>query len=340
MRRRRPRRSLVAAAAVLLLLAGPAPAALAAPETSDIALGVSQSPQLCAQIVVAVEQGFFKKEGLNPQIRWTPSGREFAEAFASGAVVMGTSGEQPAINLQARNLPVRIFAQLSEMSDSLGAVVKKEIGKPEDLYGRKVAFFPGTTSELLFQSFVRRYKLDAARMQKYHMDMAESVAAFTRGDVDAIFGWEPNVTRAVQAGGKVLASGSQSFVPGQEGPHRMTPGHGVFSVSTEFAKGNPQTVRAVLRALAAANEYLQDPKNLPTVAKWMNKHTNMAVPLIEVTMKATKYSLAIDPTLAEDMAVTMQFMVDKKQIKERRSPADLYVLEPLRDVAPGRVPLK
>lgn len=333
------RRSMVVAVLLAVLL-GPGWLALAAVETADVPIGVSQSPQLCAQVVVALEQGLFKKEGLNPQIRWTPSGREFAEAFASRAVVMGTSGEQPAINLQARNLPVRIFAQLSEMSDSLGAVVKKEIAKPEDLYGKKVAFFPGTTSELLFQSFVRRYKLDPTKMQQFHMDMAESVAAFTRSDVDAIFGWEPNVTRAVQAGGKVLASGSQSFVPGQEGPHRMTPGHGVFSVSTDFAKDNPKTVRAVLKVLAAANEYLQDRNNILTVAKWMNQHTNMAVPLIEVTMKATKYSLAINPTLAGDMAVTVQFMLDKKQIKERRSPSDLYVLEPLRDVAPSLVTVK
>jgi len=332
------RRSIVAAF-VLMSLAWPGWLASAG-ETTDISIGVSQSPQLCAQIVVALEQGLFKKEGLNPQIRWTPSGREFGEAFASRAVVMGTSGEQPAINLQARNLPVRIFAQLSEMSESLGAVVKKDIVKPEDLYGKKTAFFLGTTSELLFQRFVKRYKLDPARMQQFHMDMAESVAAFTRGDVDAIFGWEPNVTRAVQAGGKILASGSQSFVPGQEGPHRMTPGHGVFSVSTDFAKDNPKTVRSVLKILGAANEYLQDKNNIAAVAKWTNKHTNMAVPLVEVTMKATKYSLAIDPALAEDMAVTVQFMLDKKQIKERRGPADLFVLEPLRDVAPGLVTVK
>lgn len=329
------RRPLVLAAVLLAL--GPLTwlTTRATADVTEISMGVSQSPQLCAQIVVALEQGLFKKEGLTPQIRWTPSGREFAEAFASRAVVMGTSGEQPAINLQARGLPIRIFAQLSEMSDSLGAVVKKDVQKPEDLHGRKVAFFPGTTSELLFQSFVRRYKLDPARMQQFHMDMAESVAAFTRGDVDAIFGWEPNVTRAVQAGGKVLASGSQSFVPGQEGPHRMTPGHGVLSINTDFARDNPKTVRAVLKALVAANEFLQDKKNIPTVAAWMNKQTNMAVPLIETTMRATKYSLAIDPTLAEDMAVTMQFMVDKKQIKEKRPPADLYVLEPLRETAPA-----
>jgi ABC-type nitrate/sulfonate/bicarbonate transport system substrate-binding protein len=333
-------RRFIVAAVGLLALAGLGQLTASAVETADIAMGVSQSPQLCAQVVVALEQGLFQKEGLKPEIRWTPSGREFAEAFVSRAVVMGTSGEQPAINLQARNLPVRIFAQLSEMSDSLGAVVKKEINKPEDLYGKKVAFFPGTTSELLFQSFTRRYKLDASKMQQFHMDMAESVAAFTRGDVDAVFGWEPNVTRAVQAGGKVLASGSQSFVPGQEGPHRMTPGHGVFSISLDFAKENPKTIRAVLRALNAANAYLQDKKNIPTVAKWMNKHTHMAVPLIEVTMNATKYSLALDPTLAEDMAVTVQFMLDKKQIRERRGPADLYVLEPLRDVAPSLVSLK
>lgn len=312
----------------------------AAPEVGDVALGVSQSPQLAAQVVVAMEQGYFKREGITPKITWTPSGREFAEAFAARAVVMGTSGEQPAINLAHRGLPVRVFAQLCEMSDSLGAVVKKDVQKPEDLYGRKVAFFPGTTSELLFQSFVRRYKLDAARMQQFHMDPPESVAAFVRGDVDAIFAWEPNVARAVKAGGKVLASGSRSYVAGQEGPHRMAPGHGTFSVSTEFAQKNPQTVRAVLRALVAGNGYLQRPDNIPTVAKWMNKQTNMAVDMIEITMRATKYMIALDPQLLEDMGITQQFMLDKKQISRKVAPRDLYVLEPLRDVDPKLVTMK
>lgn len=319
---------LVTAAAVVVS----AVAVGAAPEVSEVALGVSQSPQLAAQIVVAMEQGYFKKEGITPKITWTPSGREFAEAFAARAVVMGTSGEQPAINLAHRGLPVRVFAQLCEMSDSLGAVVKKDVQKPEDLYGRKVAFFPGTTSELLFQGFVRRYKLDAARLQQFHMDPPESVAAFIRGDVDAIFAWEPNVARAVKAGGKVLASGSRSYVPGQEGPHRMAPGHGAFSVSTDFAQKNPQTVRAVLRAIVAGNDYLQKPDNIPSVARWMNKQTNMPVDLIEVTMRATRYMIALDPQLLEDMGITQQFMLDKKQIARKVPARELYVLDPLRDV--------
>lgn len=325
--------SIVAALAVAVAVG-------ASPEVAEVALGVSQSPQLAAQVVVALEQGYFKKEGITPRITWTPSGREFAEAFAARAVVMGTSGEQPAINLAHRGLPVRVFAQLCEMSSSLGAVVKPAVQKPEDLYGKKVAFFPGTTSELLFQGFVHRYKLDAAKMQQFHMDPPESVAAFVRGDVDAIFAWEPNVARAVKAGGKVLASGSRSFVPGQEGPHRMAPGHGAFSVSTEFAQKNPQTVRAVLRALVAANGYLQSPDNVPAVARFMNKQTNMAVEMIEVTMRATRYTMALDAQLLEDMGVTQQFMLDKKQIAKKIAPRDLYVLEPLRDVDPKLVSMK
>ena len=309
----------------------------AAPETADVPFGVSQSPQLCAQVVVALEQGYFKKEGINPAIKWTPSGREFAEAFAARAVVMGTSGEQPATNLVHRGLPVKIFAQLSEMSDGLGVVVKKEIQKPEDLYGKKVAFFPGTTSELLFQGFVRRYNLDASKVQQFHMDMAESGLAFVRGDVDAIFVWEPNATRALRAGGKLLATGSRSLVPGNEGTHRMAPGHGVFSISTDFAGSNPQTVRAVLRALATANEFIQSKDNIPTVAKWINKHTNMATDLVEVTLRSTRYSMALEPRLVEDMNTTMQFMVDKKQISRRMTPKELYVVEPLRDVDPKLV---
>ena len=309
----------------------------AAPETADVSFGVSQSPQLCAQVVVAIEQGYFKKEGINPAIKWTPSGREFAEAFAARAVVMGTSGEQPATNLVHRGLPVKIFAQLSEMSDGLGVVVKKEIQKPEDLYGKKVAFFPGTTSELLFQGFVRRYNLDASKVQQFHMDMAESGMAFVRGDVDAVFVWEPNATRALRAGGKLLATGSRSLVPGLEGTHRMAPGHGVFSISTDFAASNPQTVRAVLRALSTANEFIQSKDNIPTVAKWINKHTNMSTDLVEVTLRATRYSMALEPRLVEDMNTTMQFMVDKKQISRRMSPRELFVIEPLRDVDPKLV---
>jgi NitT/TauT family transport system substrate-binding protein len=176
-------------------------------------------------------------------------------------------------------------------------------------------------------------------MQQFHMDPPESVAAFIRGDVEAIFAWEPNVTRAVKAGGKVLASGSRSNVPGQEGPHRMAPGHGAFSVNVEFAQKHPQTVRAVLRALVAGNAYLQTPDSIPAVARWMNKQTNMAVEMIEVTMRATRYTMALDRELVEDMGVTQQFMLDKKQIGRKLAPRDLYVVEPLRDVDPKLVTL-
>jgi len=129
-------------------------------------------------------------------------------------------------------------------------------------------------------------------------------------------------------------------VHGQEGPHRMAPGHGAFSISTDFAQKNPQTVRAVLRALVAGNAYLQSPDNIPTVARWMNKQTNMAVDMIEITMRATKYMVALDPQLLEDMGITQQFMVDKKQINAKVAPKDLYVLDPLRDVDPRLVTMK
>jgi hypothetical protein len=50
--------------------------------------------------------------------------------------------------------------------------------------------------------------------------------------------------------------------------------------------------------------------------------------------------IALDPPLLEDMGITQQFMLDKKQISRKVAPKDLYVLEPLGDVDPKLVTMK
>ena len=67
-----------------------------------------------------------------------------------------------------------------------------------------------------------------------------------------------HTTRARKAGnGKILVSGTQSFIPGKEGPKRIYGDHGVLFTSEKYIAEQPQTVKSVLAALVRANDFIE-----------------------------------------------------------------------------------
>lgn len=78
------------------------------------------------------------------------------------------------------------------------------------------------------------------------MKASEAASAFMAGKVDAAITWEPHLSKAVAAGDVLLAS------------TKDTPGliADVLAVREDLAKNNPETVQALVDALAEATEYM------------------------------------------------------------------------------------
>ncbi|MCG8548658.1 MAG: ABC transporter substrate-binding protein [Alphaproteobacteria bacterium] len=292
-----------------------------------------------AEIVIAREKGYFKAVGLDVTVKYFPSGGDLMAAVVGGSVDYGSSGSTPMTTLRGRPFPIKILAQMADISGAQQLIVKQGIKVPKDLYGKKVAMLKGTASELLFDSFVKAFKFDESKVQKIAMGPTEMLSGFIRGDLDMVSLWEPHTTRARKQGnGHILVSGTTSYIPGQEGPKRIYGDHSaLFAQETIIAK-NPKTTRAVLEALAQATEYIaKDPNGANAI---LAKEFGMSSDDMRWIMSVNVYQMVLDDTLVSDLNRLAAFLYSLKKVKNKLNAKDWIDPAPLRDVRPNWVKLK
>lgn len=304
-----------------------------------VTVGTAKDPNLAAQIVIAREKGFFKDAGLNATISYFPSGGDLMAAIVGGSVSIGASGSTPTTTLRARPYPIRILSQMSDISGAVQIVVKQSVKSLDDLYGKKIAVMPGTGSEAIFNSFVRDYGFDASKVTLVNMAPAEMLSSFSRGDVEGIALWEPHTTRARKLfSGKLLVSGTKSEIPGKEGAKRIYADHSVLFATETFIREQPATVKAVLTALARADDFIRS--NRDEATQILGKEFGFDKPDMTDIMASNRYTLVLDDELVRDLDGLADFLAQRKSIQSRPEAKSWIDPAPLRSVKPEWVKLQ
>jgi NitT/TauT family transport system substrate-binding protein len=306
---------------------------------NKIALGTAKDPNLAAQIAVASAKGFFREAGVDVDVKYFPSGGDLMTAVVGGTAGIGSSGSTPVTTLRSRPYPIRIVAQIADISGAQQIIVKQSLKSVDELYGKKIAIMRGTGSEALFNSFVKAYGFDPSKVELVHMAPAEMIASFARGTVDAISVWEPNTTRARKAAnGKVLVSGTKSNIPGKEGTRRIYGDHAVLFATDTFLKEQPDAVRSVLKALAKADQFILSDKQEATAI--LSKEFGLEPADMADVMESNQYTLELDDQLVRDLNGVAAFLFGLKRIQSQPNARDWIDPAPLRVVQPSLVKLK
>jgi NitT/TauT family transport system substrate-binding protein len=323
--------------AVIAILAS----ALAAPVLAQtkVSIGTARDPNLGAQIVIARERGFFKEAGLDAEVKYFPSGGDLMSAFVGGSVAYGSSGATPVLTVLARPYPLRIIAQVSDISGAQQLLVKKNVSSLDQLKGKKIGLMRGTAAEALFNSIVRDYGLDPASVQIVNMGPTEMITTFVRGDVDAIVLWEPHTTKARKLGdGKTLISGSTSFLGGKPAPKRIYGDHAVLFASEQTLKEKPEVTRALLGALHKANEYIET--NRREAVAILAKEYQLDPAEMDAIIDVNRYTLRIDDQMVDDMDKVAQFLHSIKRLPNTVQTREAVDAAPLKSVRADLVQLK
>ena len=306
---------------------------------TKIALGTAKDPNLAAQIAIASAKGFFRDAGVDVDVKYFPSGGDLMTAVVGGSVGIGSSGATPVTTLRSRPYPIKIVAQIADISGAQQIIVKQQVQRPEDLYGKKIAIMRGTGSEALFNSFVKAYGFDASKVELVNMAPAEMLASFARGTVDAISVWEPNTTRARKASnGKVLVTGTRSNIPGKEGERRIYGDHAVLFATDTFLKEQPAAVRGVLKALARADEFIVGSKTEATAI--LSKEFGLPPADMADVMESNRYTLEMNEVMVRDLDAVAAFLYGLKRIQSQPRAREWIDPAPLREVQAGLVQLK
>jgi NitT/TauT family transport system substrate-binding protein len=311
----------------------------AAHAQTAVTIGATKDPNQAAQIVIARDKGFFKAEGLDATVSIFPSGGDLMAAIVGGSVSIGAAGSTPSLTLRGRPYPIRVLAQVSDISGAVQIIVKNSVKSLNDLYGAKIAVMPGTGSEGIFKSFVRDYDFDPSKVTLVNMAPAEMLSSFSRGDVIAIALWEPYTTRARKLfDGKVLVTGTRSAIPGKEGDRRIYADHGLLIGTETFIRDKSAVVKSVVAALAKADDFIRT--NNGEATQILAKEFGFDTGDMTEIMASNRYKLVIDDQLVNDLNGLGEFLAQKKSINSKPDARAFIDADPLRSVRSDWVQIK
>lgn len=335
-----------AATALMTSIAGlgfvlPVAATLAAePEVTKLDFWAVRDAQESAQITVASEKGYFKEEGVDVTVKWIVSGTDVPSLAASGEIVMTGESVYIAGMLQEKGVDMRYLMPMSNIGGSQQVVLGPNtvVNEPKDLEGKKIGMAAGAGVGMAITSMCEEYGVDCAKITLVNLQPPDQIPALLRGDIDAMAIWNPYALAGVKAGGRLYFSGNKSYIDGAEKTVNYMYLDGGLIVNGAFAEKNPETVKAVMRALIRATDYINS-SPVEEVAAVLTGPLDIPVDDLKLILKMNIYSNAIDEATVANATTLLAYggRPDIAWVNKVYVPADLYDLRLLKEVAPNLV---
>jgi NitT/TauT family transport system substrate-binding protein len=170
-----------------------------------LTVGVSPWPGYAGHYV-AMAKDLFKAEGVTVKEVFFPNQGDSDTAFLSGKVDISWQGLPNAVLQMSRDPSIKVVFQ-GDYSNGSDGIIGRNIKKPEDLKGQKVAREEILFEELLLRKYLEKMGLSPDDVSRINLTAADAAAAFTAGKVNVAITFEPWMTKAAKEGkGEVVFS--------------------------------------------------------------------------------------------------------------------------------------
>jgi len=256
-------------------------------------------------------------------IKWTKfdSGADINTAFVAKEVDFAAVGSSPvARGLSAPlNIPYQVAFVLDVAGDNEALVARNGTGidTVADLRGKRVATAFASTAHYSLLAALSQAGLTAKDVNLIDLQPQASLAAWQRGDIDAVYTWLPTLDE-LRKDGKTLIASRQLATAGK-------PTLDLGVVSSAFAEKNPDAVDAWRKVQARALELIKsDPKaaaeavaaQLGTTpedaANQLKQGTYLT--LAELTSPTWLGTENAPGNVAQNLQSAAQFLADQQQI--------------------------
>ena len=245
-------------------------------------------------LFVAQSKGMFKARGVDVELQAIEGVGDRKQSLAANKIQAMAASLDVSVSAAGEGLPMKFVWAFDSSHGADGIIVKKGAGieKIADLKGKQVAFHKGSASHFMLYTLLEKAGLSDKDITAVDMKASEAASAFMAGKVEAAVTWEPHLSKAKAAGDIVLAT------------TKDTPGliADILAVSDDFAKKNPQTVQALVDALAEATEYIK--KNEDDASKIMADAFKMKPEEIKADLGTIKFY---------DLATNLEFYGTKEK---------------------------
>jgi NitT/TauT family transport system substrate-binding protein len=256
-------------------------------------------------LLVALEEGFFKEQGIEVEIAGIfRAGPEIMSAFSAGALDMAYVGEAPTVTAVANGtVNVAILAQVNTEGSAIVVGKNSSIATISGLKGAQIAV-PGfaTVQDFLLRKALSEPSAASHGAKVIVMKPPEMIGALRTNQIDAFIAWEPYPAQAVNMGvGKILASSAEIWTN-----HPCC----VLAVDRSFSKANPEKMDGLLRAHDKSIAFIRDkPEEAVRIAV---KHTGLDEQTISRAMRNVKYVSKLD---IEGLREYVKFLIGFGYIK-------------------------
>jgi NitT/TauT family transport system substrate-binding protein len=270
---------------------------------------------------MAVDQGLFKKHGVDVELIFIRGGARVMAALMSGEVRFASVAVTQVVGAAAQGAdPVVILSFVKKMPYLF--ITAAHIKSPEDLKGKKVGVATfGGAAYVASHMVLRQYGLDPKRDQITLAQIGtepERLAALMAGSIDAAMLAPEVAARLPVPPFKTMLDLRAANIPWQ---------HTSLITTRSFIKANPQAVEGVVRAILEGFAFTLDPKNKEVVKQSIAKHLKLGKPEeIEEAYKNGMEDVTRDPAPSlEGGAMVLKLMAELEIIKEasRLRPSDI-----------------
>lgn len=264
------RRNALHALAALPLAAG-LPARAQAP--TKIVFGYTAVTDF-ASVFVAAEEGYFKKRGLDVELKFIPINSTIPAAIQSDSLQIG--GPTPSVFLQAvdgglDHVVVAGGGVTSKSITGFGLVARAGSGikTAQDTVGKKIGV-PGLGAFLhvTFRAWLKSQGVDYRKVNFVEAAFPQHGDLLRGGSVDAVVSADPFMSRITESGVGYVASYYSTFLP--EGQPTI-----IHTARRDWVEKNAAAAKAFREALQEAAAFMANPKNNDKVRAAIGKYIKL-----------------------------------------------------------------
>jgi NitT/TauT family transport system substrate-binding protein len=335
-------RTLLAILVSLLALTGDA-LAQGKLELTEVDAWLVRDAQMSSQFAVAEALGYFKAEGIKVNPRWYIAGTDLPSMWGAGNIHLGTATATMVVPIAASGQTIYNIAPQSDIAGTQQLVLGKKgqeiVRSPKDVEKIKIGMPKGASVTMAIQAMARDTGVDFSKIQFVNLAPPDAVTALAKGDIDAMAAWAPWVFNAVkQAGGKVYFTGNRSMIPGKEGQVDWLHVHAGVVASGKMLKENPNTLKAVLRALRKATDSINSDREGAVKIVARDMKTDEA--LTRDIMALNVYSMEMNEKIYKGMSEFIDFLHSLDRIKQKFPPESVIYTKLLEETDPSLVKWK
>ncbi|GAK49743.1 nitrate/sulfonate/bicarbonate ABC transporter substrate-binding protein [Candidatus Moduliflexus flocculans] len=300
-----------------------------------------KDPNISCQLVLAKKLGLFEHEGLNVSYRLLQSGTIMPREILRSPVkpLAWTQTVITTMVLREQAHDVKIIAPLADVSSTQQVVIRRDadIRSPYDLVGKKIGMAEGAAIYVAFQNMAKDYGLDLSQIEFVNLLPREQLEAFERHEIDVIASWEPWTSRAIEMGGVLFFSGSQSEIPEHEGPVNWLIDQSMLMTTVDHIQQHHDQLCGVLRAMAKATQFIEDDSK--EAARILTDPLAIGYLESRRMLEQNRYSMAMDSMFRLGIYSIRELLYQANLIARLPEEHELYTTELLEELDPALIKL-